>query len=152
MYCNIFFPNSVLKILWIMQRSPTICCSSPDASRFPPPAAGSASPVTLLEGRRVMRRGNTVGAAEAGSRCRKSTFSNSSQAISPICTKLYAQHLWTFLTKSFFFKMLIFQTILRLLNNNFLYILLKTRSVWYLHIGLSEWHETRWLLPHEPHE
>ena len=37
-------------------------------------------------------------------------------------------------------RILIFQTILKLLNNNFLYILLKTRSVGYLHIGLSEWH------------
>ena len=36
-----------------------------------------------------------------------------------------------------------FQTILKLLDNNFLYILLKTRSVEYLHIGLSEWHETQ---------
>ena len=33
-------------------------------------------------------------------------------------------------------RMLIFQTILKLLNNNFLYILLKTQSVAYLHIGL----------------
>ena len=37
-------------------------------------------------------------------------------------------------------RILIFQTILKLLNNNFLYILLKTQSVAYLHIGLSEWH------------
>ena len=34
-----------------------------------------------------------------------------------------------------------FQTILKLLNSNFLYILLKTQSVAYLHTGLSEWHE-----------
>ena len=38
---------------------------------------------------------------------------------------------------------MIFQTILKLINNNFLYILLKTQSVAYLHIGLSEWHETQ---------
>ena len=33
--------------------------------------------------------------------------------------------------------------ILNLLNNNFLYILLKTQSVAYLHSCLSEWHETQ---------
>ena len=38
---------------------------------------------------------------------------------------------------------LIFQTILKLLNDNFLYILLKTKSVACLHIGLSQWHETQ---------
>ena len=38
---------------------------------------------------------------------------------------------------------LIFETILNLINNNFLSILLKTRSVAYLHIGLSEWYETQ---------
>ena len=35
----------------------------------PPPAAGSALPATSLEGQRVMHRGNTVGAADAGSQC-----------------------------------------------------------------------------------
>ena len=39
-------------------------------------------------------------------------------------------------------RILIFQTILKLLNNC-LYILLKTQSVAYLHIGLSQWHETQ---------
>ena len=38
---------------------------------------------------------------------------------------------------------MIFQTILKLLNKNFLYILFKTQSVAYLHIGLSDWHETQ---------
>ena len=38
---------------------------------------------------------------------------------------------------------LIFHTILKLLNNNFLYILLETQSVAYLHSGLSKWHETQ---------
>ena len=47
----------------------TTRCPSPDASRSQPPAAGSASPAISFEGRRVMCRGNTVGAAEAGSRC-----------------------------------------------------------------------------------
>ena len=36
-------------------------------------------------------------------KCHKPTFSNSSQAISLICMKLRTQHLWTLLTKSFFF-------------------------------------------------
>ena len=40
-------------------------------------------------------------------------------------------------------RIVIFQTILKLLSNNFLHILLKTQSVAYLHIGLSEWHETQ---------
>ena len=40
-------------------------------------------------------------------------------------------------------RMLIFQIILKLLDKNFLYILLKTQSVAYLHIGLSKWHETQ---------
>ena len=40
-------------------------------------------------------------------------------------------------------RILIFQTILKLLNNNLLYILLKTQSVAYLHIGVSQWHETQ---------
>ena len=44
-------------------------CPSPDASRSPPPAPGSVSPATPLEGQRMMHRGNTVGAAEAGSQC-----------------------------------------------------------------------------------
>ena len=34
-------------------------------------------------------------------KCRKPIFSNSSQAISPICTKLCTQHLWTLLTKMY---------------------------------------------------
>ena len=34
-------------------------------------------------------------------KCCKPTFSNSSQAISPMCTKLCTQHLWTLLTKSY---------------------------------------------------
>ena len=34
-------------------------------------------------------------------KCPKHTFSNSSKAISPICTKLCTQHLWIFLTKSY---------------------------------------------------
>ena len=34
-------------------------------------------------------------------KCRKPTFSNSSQAISLICTKLCTQHLWTLLTKGY---------------------------------------------------
>ena len=74
MHCNIYFPNSVLihKIVWIdsgKQRPPTTHCPLQDASRSPSPAAGSGSPATSLESRGVMRRGNTVGAAEAGSRC-----------------------------------------------------------------------------------
>ena len=40
-------------------------------------------------------------------------------------------------------RILIFETILKLLNNNFQYILLKAQSVAYLHNGLSEWHETQ---------
>ena len=40
-----------------------------DASRSPPPAAGSGLTATSLKGRRDTRCGNTVGAAEAGSRC-----------------------------------------------------------------------------------
>ena len=73
MHCNIFFPNSISiqKILRIdsgKQWPPTTRCSSPGASQSPP-AAGSASPATSLEGQRVMRHGNTVGAAEVGSRC-----------------------------------------------------------------------------------
>ena len=43
------------------------------------------------------------------------------------------------LLKEFF----IFQTILKLLNSNLLYILRNTQSVAYLHIGLSKWHETQ---------
>ena len=70
-------------------------------------------------------------------KCGKPTFTKSSHAISSICTKPCTHHLWTLLTA------------LNLLYNNFLYILLKTQSVAYLHIGLSEWH-LRWLLPHEP--
>ena len=69
-HCNIFFPNSIsiLKILWIDsgKRPPAVPSRT---SRSPPPAAGSVSPATTFEGQRVMRRGNTVGAAEAGSRC-----------------------------------------------------------------------------------
>ena len=38
---------------------------------------------------------------------------------------------------------LVFQTIVKLLNDNFLSMLLKTQSVAYLHIGLSQWHETQ---------
>ena len=34
-------------------------------------------------------------------KCRKCTFLNSPQEISPICTKLCTQHLWTLLTKSY---------------------------------------------------
>ena len=34
-------------------------------------------------------------------KCHKPTFSNSSQAISSICTQLCRQHLWTLLTKSY---------------------------------------------------
>ena len=49
------------------QRPPTTRCPSLDASRFLPPAAGSASPMTSLEGWRMTRRRNTAGAAEAGS-------------------------------------------------------------------------------------
>ena len=49
------------------QRPPTTRCPSLDASRFLPPAAGSASPTTSLEGWRMTRRRNTAGAAEAGS-------------------------------------------------------------------------------------
>ena len=45
--------------------------------------------------------------------------------------------------QKFITRILIFQTILKLLNKNFLYIWLKTRSIAYLHIGLSEWHETQ---------
>ena len=74
MHCNKFFPNSILilKILGIYsgkQRPPTTHCPSPDASRSPPPAAGSASPTTSLKCRRVMRCRNTVRAAEPGSPC-----------------------------------------------------------------------------------
>ena len=69
-HSNIFFPNwiSTQKILWIdsgKQQPPTTRCHMPDNSRSLPPAAGSA----LLEGRRVMLCGNTVGVAETGSRC-----------------------------------------------------------------------------------
>ena len=35
-------------------------------------------------------------------------------------------------------KLLVFQTILKLLNNNFLYILLNTQNVAYVHIGVSK--------------
>ena len=38
---------------------------------------------------------------------------------------------------------LIFQTILKLLNNNFWQILFQKGSVAYLHIGVSKWHETQ---------
>ena len=38
---------------------------------------------------------------------------------------------------------MIFQLILKLLNNNIVYMLLKTVSVAYLHFGLSKWHETQ---------
>ena len=69
-HCNIFFPNSIsiLKILWINsgKRPPAVPSRT---SRSPPPAAGSVSPATLLEGRRVMCRRSTFGAVEAGSRC-----------------------------------------------------------------------------------
>ena len=41
------------------------------------------------------------------------------------------------------FWILIFQTILKLLNNNFLQISFQTGSVAYLHIGVSKWHETQ---------
>ena len=87
--------------------------------------------------------------------CHKHTFSSSSQAISPICAKLCTQHLWTRLTKSYWknFDILnsdiIFQTRLKslscrkLLNKNFLYILLKTQSIAYHHIGQSQWDETQ---------
>ena len=71
-HCNIFFYIWIDKILWMdsdKQWLPITRCSSVDASRSPPPAARSALPATSLEGRRVMSRGNTVGAAEAGSRC-----------------------------------------------------------------------------------
>ena len=74
MHCNTFFSNSISiqKILWIYsgeQWPPTTCCPSLDASRSPPPAAGSALPATSHEIWRVMCHRNTVGAAEAGSRC-----------------------------------------------------------------------------------
>ena len=75
-------------------------------------------------------------------KCCKPTFSKSSQVFTPMCTKLCTQHLWTLLTKKNIKRILIFQTILKLLNNC-LYILLKTQSVAYLHIGLSQWHETQ---------
>ena len=79
-------------------------------------------------------------------KCHKPTFSNSSQAISLICMKLRTQHLWTLLTKSFFFFFFsssIFQTILKLSNNNFLHISFQSGSLAYLHIGASEWHQTQ---------
>ena len=74
MHCNIFFPSSISthKILWInsgKQRPLTTRCPSLGASRSLPPAARTTSPVTWLEGRRVMHRRNTVAAVEAGSRC-----------------------------------------------------------------------------------
>ncbi|XP_036936278.1 TATA-box-binding protein-like isoform X2 [Acanthopagrus latus] len=64
---------------------PTTRCPSPDASRSPPPAAGSVSPATSLEGRRLTRCRNTVGAAEEGSRCLSalSQTVNSQQPVSP---------------------------------------------------------------------
>ena len=90
MHCNIFFPNSVLihKILWIDsgKRPPAVPCQT---SRSPPPAVGSVLPVTSLKGRRVMRHGNTVGAAEAGSRCltlSETVNSQRSQAHPGCCT------------------------------------------------------------------
>ena len=39
-------------------------------------------------------------------------------------------------------RILTFRTILKLLNKNFLQILFRTGSIAYLHIGVSEWHET----------
>ena len=69
MHCNVFFPNSISihKILWIDsgKRPPAVPRRT---SRSPPQAAGSVSPATSLKGRRVTCRGNTVGAAEMGSR------------------------------------------------------------------------------------
>ena len=53
-------------------------------------------------------------------KCWKPTFSSSSQAISPICTKLGTQHLRTLLTKSY---------------QNFLQIWFKTGSIGYLQRG-----------------
>ena len=79
------------------------------------------------------------------------TLSDSSQEISPISTKLCTQHLWT-PWKKVIKRILIFQAIIKLLNNNFLYILLKTQSVAYLHTQhfcLNDL-KPRWLLPHEP--
>ena len=59
---------------------------------------------------------------------------------SPICMKLCKQHLWILLTKSSWSNF-------DISNNtqviNFLQILLQTGSVAYLHISLSEWHETQ---------
>ena len=74
LHCNMCFPNSISiqKFLCIdsgEQQPLTTHCPSPDASHSPPPAARSTLPATSHEGRRVMRCGNTVRAAEAGSRC-----------------------------------------------------------------------------------
>ena len=73
----------------------------------------------------------------------KPTFLNSSQAISPICTKLCPQHLWTLLTKKNIKIILIFHRIFKLLNSNFLQISFQTGSVAYLHISVSKRHETQ---------
>ena len=71
--------------------------------------------------------------------CRKPTFSNSYQALSPICN--FAHSIYGLAWQKVITRILIFQTILKLLNN-FQSILLKTQSVAYL-LGLSEWHETQ---------
>ena len=61
---------------------------------------------------------------------------------SAICLKLGTQHMWTLVTKVIK-RMLIAQTILKLLHNKFLQIWFQTGSDLYLHIGVSEWHETQ---------
>ena len=67
MHCNIIFP---IQYRFIKSSESIQARDHPHrTSRSPPPAAGSVSPATSLKGRRVMRRGNIVGAAEAGSQC-----------------------------------------------------------------------------------
>ena len=81
-------------------------------------------------------------------KCRKPTFSNSSYTIHRFAQN-FAHSIcapsWQKLVK----RILIFQTILKLLNNNFLQILFQTESVPYLHIVCPNDMKLRLLLSHE---
>ena len=85
-----------------------------------------------------------IGPFHKFAKCRKPTFSNSSQLFSQISTKLCTQHLhYLDSPDKNLLKNVDIPNNTQVVELNFLYILLKTHSVGYLHIGLSEWHETQ---------
>ena len=85
-----------------------------------------------------------IGPFHKFAKCRKPTFSNSSQLFSQISTKLCTQHLhYLDSPDKNLLKNVDIPNNTQVVKLNFLYILLKTHSVGYLHIGLSEWHETQ---------